>query len=114
MVGTSGQVVAIYNMEVVSPTWQITSGGEHATISQQGIIDIVSSGDVIVKASYEGYDTTKTISLTYQTNTQSRTLVDEDGSVTTQISTTSYNQDGTTSTSIQSTIVHEDGSVSHA
>lgn len=110
MSGTSGTVVARYNGTVVTPTWSITSG--NATISNNGMITIVQSEDITVSATYNGYTTTKNISLTYSANTTSETIVEEDGSVTTITETTIENQDGSTRTETSSTTMYEDGSYS--
>lgn len=113
MAGTSGNVIARYNGNVVTPTWVITSGNQYATIDNTGAISIVSSGTIIVSATYSGYTTTKTIELIYEANTSTETVVDPDtGTTTTTTTTTTQNQDGSTSTSSTTTTTNEDGSSS--
>ena len=109
--GTSGNVIARYNGNVVTPTWVITSGNQYATIDNTGAISIVASGTIIVSATYSGYTTTKTIELIYQANTSTETVVDPDtGTTTTTTTTTTQNQDGSTSTTSTTTTTNEDGS----
>lgn len=113
MTGISGNVIARYNGNVVTPTWTITSGNQYATIDNAGTINIVSSGTIIVSATYSGYTTTKTIELIYEANTSTETIVDPDtGTTTTTTTTTTQNQDGSTSTSSTTTTTNEDGSSS--
>lgn len=113
MTGTSGNVIARYNGNVVTPTWAITSGNQYATIDNTGAISIVASGTIIVSATYSGYTTTKTIELIYEANTSTETVVDPDtGTTTTTTTTTTQNQDGSTSTSSTTTTTNEDGSSS--
>ena len=61
--GTSGNVIARYNGEIINPVWTINSGGSYGTINSSGEITIISSGNIEVQASYSGYTTTKTIAL---------------------------------------------------
>lgn len=111
--GTTGNVIARYNGNVVTPTWTITSGNQYATIDNTGTISIVASGTIIVSATYSGYTTTKTIELIYEANTSTETVVDPDtGTTTTTTTTTTQNQDGSTSTSSTTTTTNEDGSSS--
>ena len=113
MTGTTGNVIARYNGNVVTPTWAITSGNQYATIDNTGAISIVASGTIIVCATYSGYTTTKTIELIYESNTSTETAVDPDtGTTTTTTTTTTQNQDGSTSTSSTTTTTNEDGSSS--
>ena len=98
MSGSTGTVVARYNGTVVTPTWGLTDGQANATIGNDGTITIIQSGNITVQATYNGYTTTKTISLTYSANTRTETIVEEDGAVTTITETTIENQDGSTST----------------
>ena len=63
--GTSGNVIARYNGEIINPVWTINSGGSYGTINSSGEITIISSGNIEVQASYSGYSTTKTIALIY-------------------------------------------------
>jgi len=113
MTGTTGNVIARYNGNVVTPTWVITSGNQYATIDNTGAISIVSSGTIIVSATYSVYTTTKTIELIYEANTSTETVVDPDtGTTTTTTTTTTQNQDGSTSTSSTTITTNEDGSSS--
>ena len=57
MTGTSGNAIARYNSTIVTLTWSITSGNQYATIDNTGAISIVSSGMIIVSATYSGYIT---------------------------------------------------------
>ena len=66
MIGTTGNVFARYNGNLIIPVWSITSGNSHATIAADGTITILSSGTIVVSATYSGYTTTKTIELTYE------------------------------------------------
>lgn len=80
-------MVVTYNGEFVSPdqtTFTVTSGGSHASIDSNGTITIISSGTIVLQASYNGYTTSKSIVLNYVANTSSQTTVNEDGSVTTE------------------------------
>lgn len=113
MTGTSGNVIARYNGNIVTPTWAITSGNQYATIDNTGTISIAASGTIIVSSTYSGYTTTKTIELIYEANTSTETVVDPDtGTTTTTTTTTTQNQDGSTSTSSTITTTNEDGSSS--
>ena len=71
MSGTSGTVVARYNGTVVTPTWSLTDGQANATIGNDGTITIIQSGDITVSATYNGYTTTKNISVEYVANKSS-------------------------------------------
>lgn len=114
MSGTSGNVIALYNSTVVNPTWEITSGNAYATIDSSGEITIIASGDITVSATYNGYTTTKTITLTYDVNSSSQTQVDPDtGAVTTMETTTVTDPEtGATTETSTSTTTNEDGSSS--
>lgn len=112
--GTRGNCVAVYNENVVTPTWSITSGDSHATINSTGDITITSSGNITVQAVYSGYTTTKNITLVYEANTTTDTTVNEDGSTTTTTTTTTTDpQTGATTTESTSTTTNKDGSQSH-
>lgn len=111
--GTSGNVIARYNSNVVTPTWSITSGSNYATIDSAGVITVLSTGTIMVRAFYSGYPATKSISVVYVEGTSSQTIVDEDGSVTTETTTTTTDPDtGAITESSTATTVHEDGSIS--
>ena len=112
MTGTTGNCVAVYNGEVVSGTWSITSGNEYATInSSTGEITILSCGFTTVQCVYSGSTATKTINMVYQANTTTETTVDEDGNTTTTTTTTTTDPDtGSTTTSTSTTTTNEDGS----
>ena len=113
MRGTSGNVVTRYNSEVVTPVYQITSGGSNATIDATGVVTIISSGLITVQATYSGYTTTKTISLVYEQNVESETVVNDDGSVTTTVTETVENQDGSTTATSVSNTTNSDGSTAY-
>lgn len=124
--GTSGNVVARYNSSVVTPTWSITSGNSCGMIDALGNITIVSSGNITVSATYNGYTTTKVIALVYEAGTSSQTEVNSDGSTTTTTTTSTTdpntgatttnttsqttNEDGSTSSTVQETTTNTDGS----
>ena len=63
-----------------------------------------------IEVQYQGYTTDKTISVEYEPNTSSETVVNEDGSITTTTETTIANSDGSTTTETTSTTTNEDGS----
>lgn len=112
--GESGSCVALYNNEGCSPVWSITSGSSNATINQSGEITIIQSGDITVQAVYNGYTTTKTITLEYVAGTTQETVINEDGSVTeTTTTTTTDPETGSTTTESTSTTTNEDGSTSY-
>lgn len=111
--GESGSFVAMYNNNQCTSTWSITSGNENATINAQGEITILQSGDITVQAVYDGYTTTKNITLVYQSGTTQETTVNPDGSVTETTTTeTTDPQTGTTTTETTTTTTNEDGSSS--
>lgn len=112
MSGSGGAVIARYNQEVVTPTWSITSGGSFATIDANGALTFSQSGDITIEATYNGYVATKDIHVEYIANSTTRTIVDDDGSITTITETTVENQDGSTTTSQTSTTTNVDGSFS--
>lgn len=112
LTGTSGTAIARYNSEVVTPTWSITSGNQHASIDSNGEITIVSNGTIIIQATYSSYTTSKTVNVTYVSGTSSTTEINDDGSVTTTTTTTVENQDGSTTETSSSTTTHDDGSIS--
>ena len=111
--GTSGNAVAMYNSDVVTPTWSITSGNQYATINSNGEITILSSGTIVIQAVYSSYTTTKTVSVAYVIGQSSSTEIGDDGSVTTTTTTIVENQDGSTTETSTSTTTHDDGSVSN-
>lgn len=113
MRGTSGNVIARYNFEIVTPVYQITSGGSNATIDATGAITITASGLITVQATYSGYTTTKDISLIYEQNVESETVVNDDGSVTTIVTETVENQDGSTIATSVSNTTNSDGSTAY-
>lgn len=110
--GTSATVVARYNGTVVSPTWSITSGGTNATIAQDGTLTILNSGNITIEATYNSYTATKDVAVEYVNNMSSQTIVNNDGSVTTETQVIVENQDGTTTTTTTSNTTNEDGSFS--
>ena len=111
MTGTSGNVVAVYNGNVVNPTWSITMGGEYATIDQSGNITITATGNIVVSVSYMGYTSTKAINVVYEANTTTETTVDENGTTTTTTTTTTTDpQTGATTTESSTTVTNDDGS----
>ena len=64
--GISGNVIARYNGDIITPTWAITAGNQYATIDASGAITIISSGSITISATYSGYTTTKNIVLVYE------------------------------------------------
>lgn len=112
LIGTSGNAIARYNTTIVSPTWSITSGNQYATITSSGEITIISSGSITLSATYNGYQATRTVNVTYISGQSSSTEVNEDGSVTTTTTTTVENQDGSTTETSTSSTTHDDGSIS--
>ena len=114
MTGTSGNVIAIYNSEVINPTWSITSGNQYATIDQDGDIEILNSGEITVQAVYNNYTVTRTITLVYDSNSSSQTQVDPDtGAITTtETTTTTDPETGATTETSTSTTTNADGSTS--
>lgn len=114
MTGVSGNLVALYQSNVVNPVWSIISGSQYATINQSGEITIISSGQIIVQAEYEGSVETKTVTLVYETGSSSQTEVDPDtGSITTtETTTTTDPETGAITENTTSTTTNEDGSSS--
>ena len=110
--GTSGNVIARYNSLVITPVWSITEGNQYATINSSGNIVVLGSGNIVVSATYEGYTTSKTISLVYESGSSSQTTVSEDGTVTTETTTVVENQDGSTTTTSTTEVLNDDGSSS--
>lgn len=111
--GISGNVIARYNSSVVYPSWSIISGNNYATISNSGDITIIDSGTIVVQADFNNYTSTKTITLVYDSHTETETSVDENGNVTTQTVTSITNSEtGITTTTSTSTTVNDDGSSS--
>ena len=127
MIGTSGNVVALYNNTVVNPTWSITSGSSYATINSAGEITILNDGEITVSATYENYNVTKTITVEYDSSHSSHTTVDpntgaitnsetetttdpETGAITETTSSTTTNADGSTSETTSETTTNTDGS----
>lgn len=115
MTGTSGNVIARYNSNIVSPSWSITTGSEYATIDSSGNITILSDGNIVVSAAYSSYSATKNITLVYDAGTTSQTEVDPDtGSITTTTTTTTTDPEtGATTETSSSTVTNEDGSTSN-
>ena len=118
LTGTDGNFVLTYNGEFVAPnlaTLAITSGQQYATIDgTAGSISILSTGTIVLHATYNGYTATKTINLVYQANTASQTTINEDGSITTETQTITENQDGSTTTETRSITTNTDGSFSQS
>lgn len=110
--GTSGNAIARYNSNIISPIWSITSGSQFVTINSNGEITITGTGDVTISASYNGYQKYRNIHVNYVSGQSSTTEVSPDGSVTTTTTTTVVNQDGSTTETSTSNTTHEDGSVS--
>jgi len=113
MRGTSGNVITRYNSEVVTPVYQITAGGSNATIDATGVITIIASGLITVQSTYSDYTVTKEISLIYEQNVESETIVNDDGSVTTTVTETVENQDGSTTATSVSNTTNSDGSTAY-
>lgn len=116
LTGELGNVVALYNNQVVNPVWSITSGNQYATISQFGEISIIADGTITVQAEYQNCVTTKTITVVYDTNQESQTTVDpETGAVTnTETSTTTDPETGATIETTTTTTTNTDGSSSES
>ena len=127
LTGESGNVVSLYQSQVVNPTWSITSGNQYATINQSGEITIISSGQITVQATYNNEVETKVITLVYDagsssqtevnpdtgaiTNTETSTSTDpETGAVTETSTTTITNPDGSSSETQSETVTNVDGS----
>lgn len=112
MYGTSGNAIARYNSDVVTPTWSITSGNQRASINANGEITISNTGEITISATYNGYHTSRNVYVTYISGQSSTTEVNEDGSVTTTTTTTVENQDGSVTETSTSSTTHDDGSIS--
>lgn len=110
--GISGNAIARYNNEVVTPTWSIVEGSSHATIDSTGAITIRESGTITIRADYRDYRALRTISVVYVSGQSTSTEVGNDGSVTVTTTETTTNLDGSTTETSTSTTTHEDGSVS--
>ena len=111
LTGELGNVVALYNNQVVNPVWSITSGNQYATISQFGEITIISDGTITVQAEYQNCVVTKTITVVYDADQESQTTVDpETGAVTnTETSTTTDPETGATIETTTTTTTNTDG-----
>ena len=109
LVGTSATILARYNQEIVQPQWSLMEGSSIASIASDGTLTITGTGTVTIEVQYQGYTTDKTISVEYEPNTSSETVVNEDGSITTTTETTIENPDGSTTTETTSTTTNEDG-----
>jgi hypothetical protein len=111
--GEYGNVVAKFNDTIVTPTWSIVSGGSNATISNDGTITVLDSGDITVQATYSDVTTRKTISVRYVDDTYSKTLVSPDGKIITiQTLEETQNQDGSTTTNTSGRSMDENGDTS--
>ena len=125
LVGTTANVVARYNGEVVSPTWSIVGGSENATIASNGTVTIIKSGVATIQAAYNNYVTTRSVILKYASNGTTITTINDDGSVvgetqiavenpdestTTNSTTITTDGNGYTTKSIGTCTVNEDGS----
>ena len=112
MTGTSGNAIARYNSEVVTPTWSITSGSSYASVDASGVITIIASGQITLQATYSASTATKDIDVVYESNTSTTTEVNEDGSVTTTTTTVIENPDGSTTETQTQQTQNDDGSSS--
>jgi hypothetical protein len=108
-VGTAGNVVAVYNGEVVQPAWAVADGQQHVQIDSSGGMQFSASGKATITASYDGHTCAKRIEIQYRAGTTQRTTVDEDGTVTTSETAVTQNPDGSTTATTSSTYVREDG-----
>ena len=66
--GKSFNLTYIYNNKVVAPHWTIISGGQYATINENGKVTIdvgVINEDIVVQAEFRGRTITKTITISY-------------------------------------------------
>lgn len=113
LTGTSGNAIARYNDNIVTPTWSIILGSQYATINASGEITILDSGAIIIQAEHRDYRTIKNVNVVYVAGQSTSTEVNDDGSVTTTTTTTVENQDGSTTETSTSTTTNEDGSISN-
>lgn len=114
MTGTSGNVVALYQSQVVNPVWSIAAGSQYASINQSGEITILASGQITVQASYNNAVETKVITLVYEPGSSSQTAIDpETGAITnTETTTTTDPETGVVTETSTSITTNEDGSSS--
>ena len=90
--GTTGNLVAMYNSEPITPTWSTWSAdGNIASLDSDGTLTVSASGSLTVTASYGNYQTSKTVQLIYASDVTTETVVNEDGSITTSEHTTIHN-----------------------
>lgn len=113
MYGTSGNVIAAYNGAAVTATWT-TISATGGTMDSAGNITITGNGSITVQATYNGYTTTKTITLIYEPGTSTETTIDPETGATTTTTTTETTdpETGATTTTESSTTINEDGSSS--
>jgi len=112
--GVSGSCVATYNNNGCVPVWSIINGNANAIINEYGEITILQSGDITIQAVYNGYTTTKEVTLEYQSGVVQETVINEDGSITETTTTeTTDPTTGSTTTTTTTTTTNEDGSTSH-
>lgn len=114
MRGVSGNCVAMYNNTMVTPMWSIITGNEYATINSSGEITILNTGDITVQAEYSEYTARKQITVVYDINSSTETIIDENGVITeTTITTITDPETGITKTEEISVVINNDGSTSH-
>ena len=66
--GKTFNLTYVYNNRIVAPTWSIISGGQYATINENGKVTIdvgVINEPIVVQAVYRGKTATKTITISY-------------------------------------------------
>jgi len=112
LLGTSGNAIALYNSQIITPVWSVTAGSDCIQIDSAGAIIISQSGSATLQASYNGYTAQKTVAVQYDSGTSSQTTVNDDGSITTETQTVVENPDGSTTTTSESITVNDDGSTS--
>ena len=90
--GTSGNVIARFNSTIINPEWTIVNGNNFATIDNRGNITVLSSGTIEIEAEYQRnnvtYTAEKQIEIVYDTESTTETIIDENGTVTTETTST--------------------------
>lgn len=115
--GESITFAVLYDGAVVSDTactWSIISGGEYATIANDGTLTVAtgaSQSNVMIRANYQGTTADKTVRVTYASGetTETEVVVDESGNTTTTVTTTIDNGDGSSTVNQTSTVTDESG-----
>ena len=115
--GESITFAVLYDGAVVADTactWNIISGGEYATIANDGMLTIAtgaSQSNIMIRANYQGTTADKAVRVTYASGetTETEVVVDESGNTTTTITTTIDNGDGSSTVNQTSTVADESG-----